>query len=138
METTLEVRATTAEERVRALEGMLEQARAEIRQAKSQLASNVTSWVIPILERLRSSDLSEEQRLMLITAMNTLRDIVQPFQQSLSTRFSGLTPREVEVANLVKMGLTSRDIAKQLGLTKRAVEFHRDSLRRKLGLKGKG
>jgi len=48
---------------------------------------------------------------------------------------SNLSPREIEVANLVRMGATSKEISSILSVSKRAVEFHRDSLRRKLGLK---
>ncbi len=46
---------------------------------------------------------------------------------------SNLTGREKVVAALVAQGLTSVDIAKVLGISKRTVDKHRLSLNHKLG-----
>jgi PAS domain S-box-containing protein len=44
-----------------------------------------------------------------------------------------LSPREREVVALVAQGLTSKEMARQLGLSPRTVEMHRARLRLKLG-----
>jgi DNA-binding CsgD family transcriptional regulator len=48
-----------------------------------------------------------------------------------------ITPRELQVANLVKEGKTSKEIAEFLHTTERTVVAHRANLRKKLGLKKK-
>ncbi len=48
-----------------------------------------------------------------------------------------LTPRESEVLALAGDGLTSKDIADRLGLSKRTIDAHRASIKRKLGLRSK-
>jgi len=48
-----------------------------------------------------------------------------------------ITPRELEVGNLVKDGKTSKEIAEILNSTERAVVAHRTNLRKKLGLEKK-
>jgi two-component system response regulator FixJ len=40
-------------------------------------------------------------------------------------RMSRLTPRQLEVLSLVAGGMTSRDIAQKLGISKRTVDVHR-------------
>jgi DNA-binding NarL/FixJ family response regulator len=45
-----------------------------------------------------------------------------------------LSNRELQVLNLVGRGVSSRDIASDLGLSVKTVESHRQSLKRKLGL----
>jgi DNA-binding NarL/FixJ family response regulator len=45
-----------------------------------------------------------------------------------------LTRRELEVANLVKDGLTNRRIAQMLFVAERTVEGHIENIRSKLGL----
>lgn len=45
-----------------------------------------------------------------------------------------LTPREVEVINLMAEGFTSKEIALELGLSIRTVEAHRYSLMKKTGV----
>jgi DNA-binding CsgD family transcriptional regulator len=47
-----------------------------------------------------------------------------------------LTSREIDVAELIKQGLSSKEAAEKLGISERAVVFHRQSLRRKLGVTG--
>ncbi|HEX3454854.1 MAG TPA: LuxR C-terminal-related transcriptional regulator [Gaiellaceae bacterium] len=48
-----------------------------------------------------------------------------------------LTGREEDVLRLLALGYTNREIASELRLSVRTVEFHRASMRRKLGLGGR-
>ena len=45
----------------------------------------------------------------------------------------GLTPREWQVARLVRAGLTDRDIAQRLSITRRTAEWHLKQILNKLG-----
>ena len=49
-----------------------------------------------------------------------------------------LTRREKEVANLVRQGRTSDEIAQALHVSRAAVAFHRANIRRKLGIPKRG
>jgi len=49
--------------------------------------------------------------------------------------FHSLTPREVEVLNLIKQGLTSKEIGQQLSITTTTVRTHRRNIPIKLGVK---
>ena len=48
-----------------------------------------------------------------------------------------LTPREIEVARLIVQGYTSREIANELCISARTVEFHRANLMSKLHLRSR-
>src|SRR4051812_39817508 len=45
-----------------------------------------------------------------------------------------LTPREIEVLELIAQGLTNSEVAQRLGVTVHAVKFHLASIYRKLGV----
>jgi DNA-binding CsgD family transcriptional regulator len=45
-----------------------------------------------------------------------------------------LTPREIDVAVLVREGKTSKEIAELLDISASGVDFHRKKIREKLGL----
>lgn len=45
-----------------------------------------------------------------------------------------LTKRELEVFNLVKQGMTSKQIGEQFGISYRTIEIHRSNIIRKLGI----
>jgi len=49
---------------------------------------------------------------------------------------SVLSPRELQVCLQVNRGLSSKEIALQMGISPRSVETHRTNLRRKLGISG--
>jgi DNA-binding CsgD family transcriptional regulator len=55
----------------------------------------------------------------------------------LTLKFNNLTPREIQIANLIKQGRTNKEIAKFLSISPSAVDFHRQNLRLKLNIKGK-
>ncbi len=65
-------------------------------------------------------------------------EINSPFARQLSSKLVGLTPKELEVARLVKEGKGSSEIAQILAVSENAVAFHRRNIRTKLGLKRKG
>jgi DNA-binding CsgD family transcriptional regulator len=47
---------------------------------------------------------------------------------------TALTAKEIEIAKLVRDGKTTKEMADMLHSSIRAVEFHRDNIRKKLGL----
>jgi DNA-binding CsgD family transcriptional regulator len=68
---------------------------------------------------------------------SNLNDIVSPFLNRLSSKYLKLTPTEIRVANLVKEGKTTKDIAEIMNLAKKTIDSYRENIRRKLGLKNK-
>ena len=52
----------------------------------------------------------------------------------MKARYSKFTPREIEVADLIRDGKTSKEIAVLLNVTPSAVHLHRHHIRKKLGL----
>jgi DNA-binding CsgD family transcriptional regulator len=63
-----------------------------------------------------------------------LKSIISSFPQRLSSKQSGLTPREIKVADLIRQGKSSKDIARFLEISASAVGVHRYHIREKLGI----
>lgn len=59
--------------------------------------------------------------------------VTQLFEGRIVPDFPHFTPREWEVAGLLAQGLTSKEIAEALLVSKKAVNFHRGNIRKKLG-----
>ena len=53
----------------------------------------------------------------------------------LHNKFSALSPREIEIIELIKNGLSSKDIAQRLLISVKTVEVHRYNILKKLNLK---
>ncbi len=65
----------------------------------------------------------------------SLNDIISPFTHKLSAKHLNLSPAEMKVADLVKQGKTTKEIAELLNLSYKTIERHRENIRGKIGLK---
>jgi DNA-binding CsgD family transcriptional regulator len=74
-------------------------------------------------------------RLYLEIIENNLKEIVSPFSNTLAATGLKLTLTEIQVANHIKAGLATAEIARLMGISPGTVEFHRKNIRRKLGLR---
>ncbi|WP_374328481.1 response regulator [Azonexus sp.] len=63
-----------------------------------------------------------------------IREIVQPHTGSDSERGERLTTRQIEILRLVAGGRTTKEIARQLEISPKTVEFHRARLMQRIGV----
>jgi DNA-binding NarL/FixJ family response regulator len=77
-------------------------------------------------------DARSEMQVSILEA--NLNNIISPFTHRLSSRYSGFTPREIQVANLIRQGKSTKDIARYVGVSQSAINLYRHSLRNKLGI----
>lgn len=101
---------------------------------EKQILSNVSELVEPYLDKLTSSRLDAYQRAIIDTIQSNIKELIAPFAQSLPAKFQKLTPTEMQIANLVKLGKTTKEIAELLRLSPGTVHIHRKHIRKKLGL----
>lgn len=101
---------------------------------EKKLLVNVNQMLLPWIEKLKQTRLDSEQRLCLEALESNVKEVVSPFCKELTLTCGGLTPTEIQVANLVKQGKTSKEIAFVLRVSKDCVDFHRNNIRKKLGL----
>ncbi|MGB3222365.1 MAG: LuxR C-terminal-related transcriptional regulator [Desulforhopalus sp.] len=117
-----------------ALKVLLRQRDEDKTRIEETICTNVDRLVLPYVERLLQGKLTEQQRTLAEVVESNLREITEPFLRSLAGLKVMLTPQEIEVANMVRGGRSSKEIAEVLNLSVSGVDFHRKSLRRKLGL----
>ena len=72
--------------------------------------------------------ISEDIKELITTQM------INPDTDSAAAKLNLLTKRELEIVNMLKEGLTSKDIAERLFISNRTVEVHRYNIFRKLGI----
>lgn len=117
-----------------ALRVLLQQRDQDKKRIEEIIYVNVDRLVLPYVEQLQQGRLSDKQVTLVEVIDANLRDIVSPFLQNLSVLNMLLTPQEISVANMVRSGRTSKEIAEVLGISTSGVDFHRKKLRQKLGL----
>ena len=134
----LKLKVNTLKELNASLRVLLESREEDAKAVGEKVQSNVRLLLIPFLDKLNRSQLDPKQRAYVDVLQLTLDEIVSPFSRELSSKYVSLSPTEIHVANLVKDGKKTKQIAEMMDLSKRTVESHRQTIRKRLGLKGKG
>lgn len=120
-----------------ALNVLLKRRDEDKQELEEKVVANVKELVLPYLRRLRKSGLNPQQMTIAAILESNLREIVSPFVTRLSSKFVNLTPTELKIADLVRDGSTTKEIASLLNLSYNTIMFHRHNIRGKLGLKKK-
>ena len=108
------------------------------RELEHHITANVRTLVEPYLAKLGKGRLTAEQKVLVDILESNLDGIISPFTSTLSSKFVKLTPAEIQVANLVKQGKRTKDIAELLNLSPGTINIHRKNIRKKLGLTNQG
>jgi DNA-binding CsgD family transcriptional regulator len=66
-----------------------------------------------------------------------LQELTSSFKPSFFAKFQKFTPVELQVANLVRLGKSTKEIAVLMSLAPGTVSIHRKNIRKKLGLTNK-
>jgi len=120
-----------------ALEVLLQKREADRLEVEEKMLTNAKSLILPYLEKLKASRMDKHQRVYLSLVESNLNEIISPLSRRMSRHYLNFTPAEIQVANLVKQGKTTKDAARILGLSTRTIEAVRYTIRRKLGIKKK-
>ncbi|MCB9772098.1 MAG: PAS domain S-box protein [Candidatus Omnitrophica bacterium] len=121
------------EQKNASLREILELIEIEKKKIKENVSNNVEVIVLPALNRLGRTRTHHEKKYIGIIEEH-LKDLTSTFGSQVSRPNHRLSPREVEIANFVKSGLSSKDIASTLNISIKTVETIRNKIRRKLGL----
>lgn len=133
----LEQKATRLEEANIALKVLLKQHEKDKADLAENVLANIETLILPHLEQMKEGHHYQDQQVMLSVLEADLREIVSPFVRSLSTGLQRLTPMEIRVADLVKQGKTTKEIARLLGLAPSTIDTHRNHIREKLKIKNR-
>ena len=122
------------EDKNKALHELLQQIEREKQKVRDDILSNIEEVLLPTLSKLRhkSSQLDHEYLTIL---ENNLRELSSSFGRNLIDRSFGLSPREVEIATMIRQGLSTKAIAQILGISERTAENHRNHIRHKMGIR---
>lgn len=106
------------------------------KQLALQIQANIKKITLPILSQIENR-ISDVDRHYFNLLRKSLTDIASPFLNKLETQYAQLTPRELEICNLIKNDFSSKQIANSLTKSVQTVLKQRKMIRRKLGISGK-
>jgi PAS domain S-box-containing protein len=101
---------------------------------EEQVLYNVKELVEPYLKKLAQTKLSEKQTALMQIINSHINEITTSFSRGLSLKYMNLTPTEIQIANLIKHGKKSKEIAEYMSVSQRTIDTHRKNIRKKMGL----
>jgi len=119
-----------------ALTEVLEQIEQQKQQIKDDVITNVDDLLIPILEQSMSKG-SKLDVNYLNLIKRSLEDLTASFGRKITQKSLKLTPREVQICNMVKRGLSSKEIADLVNISLFTVGRHRHNIRKKVNITNK-
>ena len=118
-----------------ALRVLLNRQTEDNKKLEERLHVNIEELVVPYLEKLKQAGLNGRYQDYLTLLEANLNDIVSPFIQNISAVYRNLTPTEIRVAEMIKQGKASKDIAEILNSSVGTINTHRNNIRKKLNLR---
>ncbi len=101
---------------------------------ETKVLSSLKNMVIPYVRKLKESRCDDEREIYLELLETNLKEMMTPFIARINSNHMNLTPREFQVALLVRDGRTTKEIANLLSVCPGAIDLHRSNIRKKLGL----
>ena len=132
-----ELHAEELENSNTALRVLLKQVNENKTEMESKVLDNFSRLVNPYLDQLEENLANTPQQEYIKVIQENIKKITSSFSLNLSSSYLGLSPREIQVADLVRQGRANKEAARILNVSINAVEFHRNNLRKKLGLQNK-
>jgi DNA-binding CsgD family transcriptional regulator len=131
----IEVKVAELEELNAALRVLTRQRERDKKELEDRIAANIQELITPSIEQLKKISLDQKARACLDLLESNFREITGPFLQNLRSKYHNLTFVEIQVANLIKEGRSSKEIAESLHISRSTVDSHRNNIRRKLELR---
>jgi PAS domain S-box-containing protein len=130
-EEVLQEQKETLEKKNIALNEVLGQIEIEKKQIKDNVIANAENLLLPIIEKISLKGESSKYAQLL---QKNLQELTSSFGARLSDKKSKLTSREIDICNMIKNGLTSKEISGLLNISLQTIEKHRSHIRKKLGI----
>lgn len=101
---------------------------------------NARELILPWLEKLKERDMDDIQRQEIVSmCMGNVEEIISPFARDLKKKIDamGFTTKEMTIANFISQGKSTQEISLVLNSSESTINYHRNNIRKKLGLKNK-
>jgi PAS domain S-box-containing protein len=120
-----------------ALHEVLIQVGEEKKRVHEQVAAQIERSVLPLLDRLKSRSQESDRKILQIIEEN-LQEATAGQEKRFSYKMNRLTQKEIEISDMIKRGMSCKEIGSLLNISFRTVETHRNRIRKKLGITDPG
>lgn len=96
---------------------------------------NIDRLILPLLSKMKKKA-EKDCKIYVALLEENLRSLTEPFGKRISVELK-LAKKEIEICNMIRKKIPTREIAKLLNISERTVEVQRYNIRKKLGIVNK-
>jgi PAS domain S-box-containing protein len=133
----LEIKTKNLEEINIAMKVLLKKREEDKKDIEDNVLTNIRKLIEPYFEKLRKTELDSRQKAFLNIMESNSQEITSQFTRKISLGELNLTQAEIQIANLIRQGNSSKEIAEIINISVRTVNTHRRNIRKKIGLNKK-
>jgi len=131
----LEIKSKDLEETNIALNVLLNKKEGAQQAFQEKVLRDVQDLILPYLAKMKHDQRETSRDTYIDVIESNLNNFVESFAVKINSSFFNLTPMEIQIANLIREGRATKDIANLTKLAAKTVEWHRYNIRMKLGVK---
>ena len=120
-----------------ALKILLQKSSENRKELEEEILTFLKKRILPYISELKQCNPDMNMRACIDKLESNLKEIVSPFSRNRSFAYINLTPKEIEVANLIRENMTTKQISKRLKVSPGTINYHRNNIRNKLEIKNK-
>ena len=130
----LKIYSESLEKTNEALKIIIEGIEEQKKEIETKITQNLNLTVKPILDQLKSQQLPDTASFLLQSLEFSLSNLFSSFGFNIVKDGHLLTPKEMRICEMIRSGLSSKQIAKVLNISPQTVLVHRKNVRKKLSL----
>jgi DNA-binding CsgD family transcriptional regulator/ligand-binding sensor protein len=130
----LKIEKSNIEEVNIALRVLLDKRYEDKKEMEDNILTNVKNMIVPYFDKIRRTKSNSQQNAYLNIMESNLEEITSKFARKIAITNLNLTPTEIQIANMIRLGNSSKEIADIMNISKRTIDAHRRNIRKKLGL----
>ena len=134
LENRIQERTIELEEVNTALRVLLKKGEQDLKRQGRDIKDNVEQLVMPFLQKLKISSSIEQKEMYANIIEANLTQITSSFTNQLSESYKTLTPKEIQIAAMIRDGKSSKEIAEIMSVSTGTIVTHRNNIRKKLKL----
>jgi len=105
------------------------------KECNEKILRDVQNLVLPYLIKMKLEPVSPSQNSYIDIIQSNLNNLIEASAVNLDSIGFKMTPTEIQIANWIREGKTTKEIAKMTNLVGKTIEWHRCNIREKLGVK---
>jgi PAS domain S-box-containing protein len=120
-----------------ALKASLDHRAIEIRSVEENMVAKIKQFISPYLSELGRCKIDTDAKAYLKIVETNLRDLLSHAPRTIFSKYIDFTPTEIRIADLIREGNDTKEIARLMGVSPSSIQWHRKHIRSKLGLTNK-